>query len=92
MARKKIVAGNWKSDRTPSQAVNRVAELKDVSPGKLTDFSGSRSNVQSGVSNLYDVDTKFYDQKINAEKERPKYEEAKKKIEKYGASSKDKKF
>ena len=69
-----------------------VAELKDVSPGKLTDFSGSRSNVQSGVSNLYDVDTKFYDQKINAEKERPKYEEAKKKIEKYGASSKDKKF
>ncbi len=69
-----------------------VAELKNESPDKLTDFNGSRSNVQSGVSNLYDVDTKFYDQKTSYEKERPKYEEAKKKIEKYGASSKDKKF
>lgn len=69
-----------------------VAELSKESPDKLTDFNGARSNVQSGVSNLYDVDTKFYDQKTIYEKERPKYEEAKKKLEKYGASSKDKKF
>lgn len=69
-----------------------VAEIGDEASGKLTDFSGSRSNVQSGVSNLYDVDTKFYYQKLEAEKERPKYEDAKKKLEKYGASSKDKKF
>ena len=30
MARKKIVAGNWKMNMTPSEAVKLVAELKDL--------------------------------------------------------------
>ena len=30
MARKKIVAGNWKMNMTPSQAVALCAELKDL--------------------------------------------------------------
>ena len=30
MARKKIIAGNWKMNMTPSQAVALVAELKDL--------------------------------------------------------------
>ena len=28
MARKKIVAGNWKMNKTPSEAVDMVEELK----------------------------------------------------------------
>ena len=30
MARRKIVAGNWKMNMTPSEAVKLVAELKDL--------------------------------------------------------------
>ncbi len=30
MARKKIVAGNWKMNMTPSEAVKLCAELKDL--------------------------------------------------------------
>ena len=30
MARRKIVAGNWKMNMTPSEAVKLVGELKDL--------------------------------------------------------------
>ena len=30
MARKKIIAGNWKMNKTPSEAVALVNELKDL--------------------------------------------------------------
>ena len=30
MARKKIIAGNWKMNKTPSEAVELVALLKDL--------------------------------------------------------------
>ena len=30
MARRRIIAGNWKMNMTPSEAVKLVAELKDL--------------------------------------------------------------
>ena len=42
MARKKIIAGNWKMNKTPSEAVALVNELKDLVKNERTRITNFR--------------------------------------------------
>jgi len=67
MARRKIIAGNWKMNMTPSQAVALCAELKDLVKSDSVDVvycvpaidivpvveAVKGTNVQVGAENLY---------------------------------------
>ena len=67
MARKKIVAGNWKMNMTPSEAVKLVAELKDLVKNDEVDVvycvpaidivpvveAVKGTNVKVGAENMY---------------------------------------
>ena len=67
MARRKIVAGNWKMNMTPSQAVKLVAELKDLVKSETVDVvycvpaidivpvveAVKGTNVEVGAENMY---------------------------------------
>ena len=67
MARKKIVAGNWKMNMTPSQAVKLVEELKPLVASDSVDVvycvpaidivpvveAVKGTNVQVGAENMY---------------------------------------
>ena len=74
MARKKIVAGNWKMNMTPSQAVKLVEELKPLVVSDSVDVvycvpaidivpvveAVKGTNVQVGAENMYFAE--IYDQ------------------------------
>ena len=67
MARRKIVAGNWKMNMTPSQAVKLCADLKDVVASDSVDVvycvpaidivpvveAVKGTNVKVGAENMY---------------------------------------
>ena len=81
MARKKIIAGNWKMNMTPSQAVALVNELKDLVKNDEVDVvycvpaidivpvveAVKGSNVQVGAENMYFEDKGAYTGEISAE-------------------------
>ena len=67
MARKKIIAGNWKMNKTPSEAVELVKELKPLVANEEVDVvfcvpaidivpvveAVKGSNIQVGAENMY---------------------------------------
>ena len=67
MARKKIIAGNWKMNKTPSEAVALVNELKDLVKNDEVDVvycvpaidivpvveATKGTNVEVGAENMY---------------------------------------
>ena len=81
MARRKIVAGNWKMNMTPSEAVKLVAELKDLVKSDDVDVvycvpaidivpveeATKGTNVQVGAENLYIEDKGAYTGEISAD-------------------------
>lgn len=81
MARKKIIAGNWKMNMTPSQAVKLVAELEPLVKNDAVDVvycvpaidivpvveAVKGSNVQVGAENMYFEDKGAYTGEISAE-------------------------
>ena len=81
MARKKIIAGNWKMNMTPSQAVELVAELKDLVVNDAVDVvycvpaidivpvveAVKGTNVEVGAENMYFEDKGAYTGEISAE-------------------------
>ena len=81
MARKKIIAGNWKMNMTPTQAVALVAELKDLVKNDAVDVvycvpaidivpvveAVKGTNVQVGAENMYFEDKGAYTGEISAE-------------------------
>ena len=81
MARKKIIAGNWKMNMTPSQAVALVAELKDLVVNDAVDVvycvpaidivpvveAVKGTNVEVGAENMYFEDKGAYTGEISAE-------------------------
>lgn len=81
MARRKIVAGNWKMNMTPSEAVKLVAELKDLVVSDSVDVvycvpaidivpvveAVKGTNVQVGAENLYIEDEGAYTGEISAD-------------------------
>ena len=81
MARKKIIAGNWKMNMTPTQAVALVAELKDLVKNDAVDVvycvpaidivpvveAVKGTNVQVGAENMYFEDNGAYTGEISAE-------------------------
>ena len=81
MARKKIVAGNWKMNMTPSQAVKLCADLKDVVKSDTVDVvycvpaidivpvveAVKGTNVKVGAENMYFEEKGAYTGKISAE-------------------------
>ena len=81
MARKKIIAGNWKMNMTPSQAANLVAELKDLVVNDAVDVvycvpaidivpvveAVKGTNVEVGAENMYFEDKGAYTGEISAE-------------------------
>ncbi|MDD6156158.1 MAG: triose-phosphate isomerase [Lachnospiraceae bacterium] len=81
MARRKIVAGNWKMNMTPSEAVKLVAELKDLVVSDSVDVvycvpaidivpvveAVKGTNVQVGAENLYIEDKGAYTGEISAD-------------------------
>ncbi len=81
MARKKIVAGNWKMNMTPSEAVKLVAELKDLVKNDDVDVvycvpaidivpvveAVKGTNVHVGAENLYIEDKGAYTGEISAD-------------------------
>ena len=81
MARKKIVAGNWKMDMTPSQAVKLVEELKPLVVSDEVEVvycvpaidivpvveAVKGTNVAVGAENLYFEDKGAYTVEISAE-------------------------
>jgi len=81
MARRKIVAGNWKMNMTPSEAVKLVAELKDLVVSDSVDVvycvpaidivpvveAVKGTNVQVGAENLYVEDKGAYTGEISAD-------------------------
>ena len=81
MARKKIIAGNWKMNMTPTQAVALVAELKDLVVNDAVDVvycvpaidivpvveAVKGTNVQVGAENMYFEDKGAYTGEISAE-------------------------
>ena len=81
MSRKKIIAGNWKMNMTPSQAVELVAELKDLVVNDDVDVvycvpaidivpvveAVKGTNVQVGAENMYFEDKGAYTGEISAE-------------------------
>ena len=80
MARRKIIAGNWKMNMTPSQAVALCAELKDLVKSDSVDVvycvpaidivpvveAVKGTNVQVGAENLYIEDKGAYTGEISA--------------------------
>ena len=81
MARKKIVAGNWKMNMTPSQAVALCAELKDLVKSDTVDVvycvpaidivpvveAVKGTNVEVGAENMYFEDKGVYTGEISAD-------------------------
>ena len=81
MARRKIVAGKWKMNMTPSEAVKLVAELKDLVVSDSVDVvycvpaidivpvveAVKGTNVQVGAENLYIEDKGAYTGEISAD-------------------------
>ena len=81
MARKKIIAGNWKMNMTPSQAVALCAELKDLVKSDSVDVvycvpaidivpvieAVKGSNVEVGAENMYFEEKGAYTGEISAE-------------------------
>ena len=81
MARRKIVAGNWKMNMTPSQAVALCAELKDVVKSDSVDVvycvpaidivpvveAVKGTNVAVGAENMYFEEKGAYTGEISAE-------------------------
>lgn len=81
MARKKIVAGNWKMNMTPSEAVKLCAELKDLVKSDDVDVvycvpaidivpvveAVKGTNVEVGAENLYIEDKGAYTGEISAD-------------------------
>ena len=81
MARRKIIAGNWKMNMTPSQAVALCAELKDLVKNDAVDVvycvpaidivpvveAVKGTNVEVGAENMYFEDKGAYTGEISAE-------------------------
>lgn len=81
MARKKIIAGNWKMNMTPSQAVKLVAELEPLVKNDEVDVvycvpaidivpvveAVKGTNVQVGAENMYFEEKGAYTGEISAE-------------------------
>ena len=81
MARRKIVAGNWKINMTPSQAVALCEELKDVVKSDSVDVvycvpaidivpvveAVKGTNVEVGAENMYFEEKGAYTGEISAE-------------------------
>ena len=81
MARRKIVAGNWKMNMTPSQAVKLCADLKDVVKSDTVDVvycvpaidivpvveAVKGTNVKVGAENMYFEEKGAYTGEISAE-------------------------
>ena len=81
MSRKKIVAGNWKMNMTPSQAVALCAELKDLVASDTVDVvycvpaidivpvveAVKGTNVEVGAENMYFEEKGAYTGEISAE-------------------------
>ena len=81
MARRKIIAGNWKMNMTPSQAVKLVAELKDLVVNDAVDVvycvpaidivpvveKVKGTNVKVGAENMYFEEKGAYTGEISAE-------------------------
>ena len=81
MARKKIVAGNWKMNMTPSQAVALCDELKDLVKSDTVDVvycvpaidivpvveAVKGTNVEVGAENMYFEEKGAYTGEISAE-------------------------
>ena len=81
MARRKIVAGNWKMNMTPSQAVKLVEQLKPLVESDTVDVvycvpaidivpvveAVKGTNVQVGAENMYFEDKGAYTGEISAE-------------------------
>ena len=81
MARRKIIAGNWKMNMTPSQAVDLCAQLKDLVATDDVDVvycvpaidivpvveAVKGTNVQVGAENMYFEDKGAYTGEISAE-------------------------
>lgn len=80
MARKKIIAGNWKMNMTPSEAVKLVAELEPLVKNDAVDVvycvpaidivpvveAVKGSNVQVGAENMYFEESGAYTGEISA--------------------------
>ena len=80
MARKKIVAGNWKMNMTPSQAVKLVEELKPLVANEDVDVvfcvpaidivpvveAAKGTNIQVGAENMYFEESGAYTGEISA--------------------------
>ena len=80
MARKKIVAGNWKMNMTPSEAVKLCAELKDLVKSDDVDVvycvpavdivpvveAVKGTNVEVGAENMYFEEKGAYTGEISA--------------------------
>ena len=81
MARRKIVAGNWKMNMTPSEAVKLVAELKDLVKSDTVDVvycvpaidivpvveAVKGTNVEVGAENMYIEEKGAYTGEITAD-------------------------
>ena len=81
MARRKIIAGNWKMNMTPSQAVALCAELKDLVKNDAVDVvycvpaidivpvveAVKGTNVEVGAENMYFEDKGAYTGEISAD-------------------------
>ena len=81
MARKKIIAGNWKMNMTPSQAVKLCADLKNLVKSDSVDVvycvpaidivpvveAVKGTNVQVGAENMYFEEKGAYTGEISAE-------------------------
>jgi len=81
MARRKIIAGNWKMNMTPTQAVELVAKLKDLVVNDEVDVvycvpaidivpvveAVNGTNVMVGAENMYFEDKGAYTGEISAE-------------------------
>ena len=80
MARKKIIAGNWKMNKTPSEAVALVEELKDLVKNDEVDVvycvpaidivpvveAVKGTNVEVGAENMYFEESGAYTGEISA--------------------------
>ena len=81
MARKKIIAGNWKMNKTPSQTVALIEELKPLVVNDDVDVlfcvpaidiipaieAAKGTNIQIGAENMYFEDKGAYTGEISAE-------------------------
>ncbi|MCR5304479.1 MAG: triose-phosphate isomerase [Lachnospiraceae bacterium] len=81
MARRKVAAGNWKMNKTPSEAVKLCAELKDLVASDSVDViycvpaidivpvvdAVKGTNVKVGAENMYIEDSGAYTGEISAD-------------------------